>query len=180
MLSKVDQGHENLAPFQINGVADMPFITTLHYARGNIMDYVEKTGVGSLGRLSLVCQQPFLEILLHLNTFAGQRCRGWINIPSLYRYRPRQCPSCACHALTVCYLAYDTAQNNIMITSHGRAHITDIALNTVVLRILYATSRPNPTIAVYRAPEEVRYGVAVRNKDTDVYAYASMVFIVSP
>jgi len=66
--------------------------------------------------------------------------------------------------------------NNILIADDGRACITDIKVNTVVLQILYPDSFLRPSTWVYRAPEELTHGA--RNVFTDVYAFASTTYIV--
>jgi hypothetical protein len=64
-----------------------------------------------------------------------------------------------------------------LIADDGRACITDIKVNTVVLQILYPDSFLRPSTWVYRAPEELTHGA--RNVFTDVYAFASTTYIVS-
>jgi len=65
---------------------------------------------------------------------------------------------------------------NILITDFGRACITDVGVNTLVVHAICKGFCPIPPAWAYKAPEELMSGI--RDPSTDVYSFACTIYAI--
>ena len=80
-------------------------------------------------------------------------------------------------SLNRCSFILRCFEENIVVTDCGRACLTDAGLNTLALRAFSNSLEPVPSAWMYKAAEELLFGI--RDQCTDVYSFASTVYAVS-
>jgi serine/threonine protein kinase len=70
---------------------------------------------------------------------------------------------------------------NILVTDDGTICLSDVGLNTCLRNSMHDCSIPVPSSWMYKAPEELKAESDFKpTQATDVYAFASTVYSVSP